>query len=321
MPAPEELTLQFAYERNVFGSGEGRTIIGVCEEHGLPDFLLTWLDGQGVIVKGKALEGALETGLTYRFYGYWTTHPKYGRQFTFQSFVLATPAGRRGTIAYLKRRKGIGPKRAREIWDAFKADSLKVLKSEPAKVAAKVKGLTTEAAEAAGEYFRSIESLEKVTIELAELLGNRGFPRTVHQQVLERWGNRAPEVIRENPYRLMVVKGAGFLRTDRLYLELGRDPAALTRQKWCIWHALHSDQNGHTWYPIAFARKHLAENIAGAEVKFEEALEEALTGGIVVVRADGGEEQWIAEREKAGAEARLANFVHEAEAEEWQACP
>ncbi len=307
MPTPEELTVEFSYERCIFNTGEDRTIIGECMD--------TDSSGHPITVKGKAAEGALENGLIYRFLGYWTTHYKYGKQFAFHSFVLATPNGQRGTIAYLKRCKGIGPVTAKAIWEAYGSDALEILKAGPGDVAAEIKGVTLESATAAAEYFTSIESLEKVTIELTDLLSGRGFPKNLSQQCIEKWGERAPGAIKENPYVLMLFRGVGFLRADQLYLELGNDPAALVRQKWCLWHALASDSEGHTWYSIDFIRRHLEQNIAGAGLRFVEALDTAIAEDLIVDRTDRAGTVWVAETEKAVAEARLANFVHQAEVE------
>ena len=65
----EELLGEMDYEKNVFGQDEDRTIVGVLADSSQ--------------VKGKAREGELETGLTYLFRGFWTEHPRYGKQFQF----------------------------------------------------------------------------------------------------------------------------------------------------------------------------------------------------------------------------------------------
>ena len=296
----EEISGEFEFERNVFNSGEDRTIIGELAD--------------GTTIKGRASEGSLEHGLTYRFYGNWTNHPKYGKQFAFQSFTLATPSGQRGTVSYLQRGPGIGRKRALQIWDAFGSESLEVLRYMPDKVANAIGGMPLEKWVSAAEYFQKLAGVEAVTIELTELLGGRGFPRTLITAVMEKWGNAAPDFIRGNPYILMQFKGAGFLRTDALYLELGHPADSVERQAYCIWHALHSDTEGHTWLPLDRCVKHLERNIAGGTVDAEKAVEWALGENLIVVHGANGD-RWLAAFERAAAEMKIADCVHQAEVE------
>jgi exodeoxyribonuclease V alpha subunit len=144
-----ELTGEFDFERHVFGRGDARTIIGTLED--------------GTIVKGRAIEGRLETGMPYRFYGHWTEHPKYGKQFAFQSFTLVQPSGERGTIQYLQRGPGIGRKRAIAIWAAFGEEALEVVRTQPGRVAEAV-GLPEGKAIEAAAYFASLAGLVIVRI-------------------------------------------------------------------------------------------------------------------------------------------------------------
>ena len=296
----EEMTGEFRYERNAFANDgeDNRTIIGDLTD--------------GTTIKGRARLGALEPGLTYRFYGYWVTHPKYGRQFSFQSFTLATPTGERGTVAYLQRANGIGRKRAMEIWDAYGESSLFILRTSPNQVAEEIDGLTVEQCKAASEYFEELAGTEAVTIELTDLFANRGFPRSLVEAVLRKWGNAAPSVIRDEPYVLMRFKGVGFLRADALYLELGHPADAIDRQGWCIWHALNSDQEGNTWLSLKQCTGHLNANIAGGEVKVDAAVQWATNQALVTKRVEDGE-IWLAEYGRAKAEDGIAGCIHQAE--------
>jgi exodeoxyribonuclease V alpha subunit len=296
----EEITGIFDYERNVFGNAgaDERTIIGTLDD--------------GTTIKGRAKAGALETGLTYRLYGFWITHPKYGRQFAFQSFTVATPHGQRGTVAYLKRGPNIGTKRALAIWDAFGTNSLEVMRMKPEEVAAKVKGITLDSAKAAAVYFQRLAGLEAVTIELTELLCSRGFPRRLIEEAMGEWGNEAPAAIKANPWVLMKFRGVGFLLCDKLYLELGLPADAIQRQAYCIVHALTSDNEGNTWLSLEKCVDHLAKNIAGGEVRAEEAVAWGIEERLIVKRGGekGGGKVWLAEWGRASSELRVANAVH-----------
>jgi len=299
----EEVSGVFDWEKHVFQDAdpERRTVIGTLED--------------GTVVKGRAARGALECGLTYRFMGQWTTHPRFGRQFHFTSLTIAMPAGERATVRYLTKGPGIGSARAQRIWNLYRERSLEVMRSDPDLVAEEVEGLTPERAEAAAEYFRAHERLERVTIELEGLIGKRGFPRSLPEKLIRQWGEDAPRIVRQNPYLVMQFPGVGFLRADALYLELGHDPAAVARQAYCLWHAIASTGEGHTWYRLEDGRRALAQSISGAQLKLEEALILARENGLLTERADAAGCRWIAETAKAWAETRAAEYVHRAERE------
>jgi len=304
MHRDEELIAVFDWERQVFQNEdpERRTVIGDLED--------------GRVVKGRARRGALQCGLTYRFLGHWVEHPKYGRQFHFSSATLATPIGERATVKYLQRGPGIGSARAQRIWNLFREGSLDVVRTDPVRIAAEIEGMTLEKAEAAAEHFRAHQRLEKVTIEVQDLIGSRGFPRSLPDKVIRQWGEDAPRIIRDNPYQLMRFTGAGFARADALYLELGHDPAAVQRQGYCLWHALASDGNGHTWHCWEDGRRALCRSIAGDQVRMDAALDWATTHELLTERIEQqSNRHWLAEAPKAWAETRIARHVTQAQRE------
>lgn len=296
----EELTGIFDYERNVFGQDDDRTVIAKLDD--------------GTVVKGKAREGELECGLTYLFRGFWTTHERWGPQFQFYSFGVAQPAGQRGTVAYLSRGPGIGRKRAVLLWEIYGEQALDAIRNSPEEVAAKVKGLTTERAREAAAYFQAHKDREIVTRDLEELLSGGHFPKRLIDKLIEKWGAKAAELIRENPYRLVLFSGVGYARADQLYLQLGGDPATAERAGWCCWSALHKDSSGSTWQPVEFAKAAIRKGVAvaGVEIDPKAGLEWAVEKRIIAVRRDEAGRAWVAEGRRAREEGRLANHVHRA---------
>jgi hypothetical protein len=293
----QELTGILDYEKNVFGVADDRTVIAVLE--------------CGTIVKGKAREDELQSGITYLFRGTWTTHPKYGKQFKFHSFGISQPVGQRGTVSYLTRGPHIGRKRAMQIWEIYGQDALEAIRERPEEVAAKVNGLTEERAKEAATYFKAHKDREIVERDLAELLGNGGFPRRLPEKLIEVWGAKAAEKIRQNAYCLMRFSGVGFGRADKLYLNLGGLPDTPERLGWSAWNALHKDRDGSTWKPLSFGVQAIMKSVAGTDTTVEAGIEWAEKAGHIVIRSHGGF-VWIAERERADAESRLANQVYRA---------
>lgn len=293
----EELTGEFAFERNVFGQGEDRTIIAELAD--------------GTTVKGRAGEDELEAGLTYRFLGYWTNHPKYGEQFAFDSFLIAQPSGQRGVVAYLSRAPHIKRQRALILWDLYGPEAVKMVREQPNVVAAAVTGLTPERAAEAANYLAAHKALEDTTTALLELLAGIGAPKRLIDKLIERFGANAAEVVRENPYVLIHFRGVGFLKADKLYLQLGKDPSNPERIGWCAWHTLHKDSEGHTWMPLTAAYNAVEKNLTGTDAKVDVGITWALEQGKIVIREVNGQ-KWIAEEDRYNAEARLASFMHRA---------
>jgi exodeoxyribonuclease V alpha subunit len=296
--AHEDLTGCFDFERNIFGVDDDRTVIGVLED--------------GTVVKGRAREDELQTGVTYLFRGTWTTHPRFGKQFHFHSFGVSQPVGKRGTVSYLTRGPGIGRKRAERIWELYGQDALEAIRERPEEVAAKVNGLTEEKAKEAAAYFRAHKDREVVERDLAELLGNGGFPRRLPEKLIEVWGAKAAEKIRASAFILMRFPGVGFGKADRLYLNLGGAPDTPERLAWAAWNALHKDRDGSTWRPLEFGVQAIAKAISGTDVRPEAGIKWGFESGNLVGRVDASGRRWIAERERAGAESRLANQVYRA---------
>jgi len=305
MPAkPEEIIGVFEWEIKRFSNGDRPdTIIGVLEKDPAT--------GQQIKIKGPAAVDTLDRDLSYRFYGRWVIHHKYGKQFVFSSFTLSSPYGERGTVKYLSRADGIGRRRAQQIWNLFGPDSLRIAKEHPEKVAAEVRGLTLEKAEAAQAYFKQIEALEASMIELTELLGGRGLPKRLISDAIGKWGATAAEHIREHPYELMVFGGVDFLGADKLYLDLGHPPEAIERQALCVVQSLRSSNEGHTWFEISHCRQALLEKVAGVDVNLTNALWDAFDRGLIVKKVVD-DRTWVAEAKKARNEETIAECVHDA---------
>lgn len=302
MARNEEITGVFDWEDRVFqpDDPEQRTVIGRIND--------------GTTIKGRAMAGALEYGMTYRFLGHWT-QTRWGKQFHFSSFAIAKPSGEQATVLYLAKGPHLGRARGQRIWNLFGERSLEVVRTEPERIAAEIDGMTPERAAEAAEYFRRFERLERVTIEVNDLLANKGFPHTLPDKVIREWGEESPRKIREETWPLMRFRGVGFLRCDALYLELGRDPAAVERQAFCLWHSMASDSEGHTWFHTSHCAKALTKSIRVGSANMAAAVRLATDQGMAAQRVDYRGGTWLAESKKANAEQRLAEYVRRAEIE------
>jgi exodeoxyribonuclease V alpha subunit len=285
-------------------------LIGVyeCTRWRAPDgdYTIGFLEDETVVC-GPAPAGELLYDLSYRFYGRWVEHVKYGRQFQFTHFTKTEPHSRHGVIAYLtKYAPNIGPATAASLWDVYGTDAVKALRTKPEQVAEAVMGLSHPRAVAAAAALQRMVELEDTKIALTDLLAGRGFPGVLIDQVIERWKVAAPARIKRDPFTLLVndFAGCGFLRCDRLYCDLGLDPAKLKRQVICLWYVMHSDMSGSTWFSATECVRRLCEYVSGVKVQGNKAVACGVRAGWLAQR-DG----WLAEGKKAASEGRLANRI------------
>jgi exodeoxyribonuclease V alpha subunit len=322
-----EITATFENERLRFENADGDTIIG--------DARIIAEDGSQVVaVKGKADRGELQPRLNYRFYGHWTSYQnrrtgKIEKQFAFATFVSAQPHDRAGIITYLKKAgegHNIGQATATQIWEAFGPDAVRILREHPEVVASKIKRLSVADCQGVAAVLAEKQGLEDCTIELISLLDGKGFPKSLPAALTRVYGNRAAELIKRDPFRLMHFRGCGFKRCDHLYLQMGLDPARLRRQAFGAWHTVASNNDGHTWFPAQFAADGVRMMLSGAEARPADAIRMCKRigqmsldhhGALALIREAGGaiveegSNVFVAEARKAWSEAKVAQIVAE----------
>jgi exodeoxyribonuclease V alpha subunit len=276
-----------------------------------------------ITIKGEAAAGALVFGLEYRFFGRWFTHHLYGEQFHYESFVVDRPASREAVVNYLRQCKGFGSVRAGKLFDLHGEGSIDVVIADPEGVCNDVKGISYEDAHAASVLLRKSEHIRKAKLELIGLLHGKQFPRKLIDKLITDHGSEAAEIVRRNPFGLMAYNGCGFMKTDKLYLELGNDPARLKRQALCAWHAIAKVSDGDTWFPFAQAVRAIRDNVSGTNARVDRAIELAVRADLLRVRVEGMGNRWIAESKKADQELRVSRLINEAMDEPgiWPAFP
>jgi exodeoxyribonuclease V alpha subunit len=283
---------------------------------------VAWRSDDGTFLVVRLVDGTTVTGPTdagptlapgaqaqYRFYGRWQEHPRYGRQFVADAWFLVQPHDERGILAYLETfAEGVGTKTALKLWQAFGPDAVRVLETQPEIVAAR--GLMTrKAAITAADSLRAAGAFQDTKIALMGLLSGRGFQlAVVMREAIRLWTVRAPDVIRRNPYALMLrrVPSCGFQRCDKLYLDLDNRPGRLKRQALCLWHWLRTEGEGHTWHSCQRAEQVL-NSLIGADAAPLRAMRLGKRAGLFAVRHEGGD--WIADARNADNERTLAGHV------------
>lgn len=254
----------------------------------------------------------LVPGLPYTFYGReLDEHEKYGRQFQFRQFIRAQPHTQQGIVAYLIKCARLTQHQAGKLYDEFGQDAVKILRNDPTGCAALFPRASVERFVIASQLLKQAAATEDARIRLVELLVGRGFPGKTVDECIKRWGIHAAELVRRDPFRMLVaeIPGAGFLRCDRIYMDLGLPPGRIRRQFFALWYALASGMDGNTWYPIDAAREAIKSNINGLAVDvidWRRAVKLGVKAGWLIIRKDDAGAFWLAETEKAKQEWTVA---------------
>lgn len=281
---------------------------------------ITWRSEDGTFLVARLNDGTTVTGQTaacpklaagspYRFWGRWRQHQRHGRQFAFDAYTPIAPHDERGVLAYLEAfADGVGPKRSLQLWQAFGPDAVNVVAEHPER-AVEAGILTRSQAENASQSLLDASAWQDTKIALMGMLGSRGFQLAlVMREAISLWRGNAPVVIRRNPYSLMLrrVPSCGFTRCDKLYLDLGNNPARLKRQAIWIWHHLRNESQGHTWLKADAVGNALTTAIESGANPLR-AMRLAKRARLIAVRHEA--DTWVADARKAENEAQLARHI------------
>lgn len=302
-------------------SSRGRNLeeiraIYIMDRYRNGDFAITTFrhDGKSVSVLGTIPEGELVSQLEYRLYGRWQNDPKFGRQFRLETFVVARPHSRTGTIKYLTQAGkglGLGQATANKLWNTFAGDAVRILREQPevAATAAAARGFDSEKAAAVAKRLGEMQAVEDCSIDLIELLDGRGGSKDTVRKAIAVWGNRATAILQRDPYKLMRFRGWGYLKCDAMYLDLGLPPGKLKRQAYAATYTVSSNTEGHIWHPVESAIKGVMARVGSVECEPEKALSLAKRGKILAERVDAAGNRWVADIRDAKNEEYIARHI------------
>lgn len=207
-------------------------------------------------------------------------HSTYGEQFAFSEFEEILPTGLSGIENFLASGiiRGIGPKTAAAIVDVFGEETLAVMEESPEKLA-RVSGIGAKKAELIGESYAAHREFAGVSMYFQKF----GISAEYALKLYKNYGKDAPELIRENPYRLVEeVSGIGFHKADRIAEKMGIDPESSFRIKSGIKYGLlYYAGEGSTYVP----QQELCEKVCAmldvsSELIYENLVEMAFEGEV-----------------------------------------
>ena len=189
------------------------------QENGYTVLRLDAGEGRGLTVVG-CLPG-VAPGESISVQGTWMHHASYGEQFKAEAVERRMPAGTKAIFDYLASGavRGIGAATARRMVEEFGEEALTVLEEHPERLT-QIKGITRKRALAMGEHFRQQMGMRR----LLEFLGEHEVPLQLAMPLYRKYGDRALEIIRGNPYLLVDRElGVDFSNADALALSMGME--------------------------------------------------------------------------------------------------
>lgn len=272
-------------ERNQI-EGTVDAVIYQNEENGYTVLRVDAGDQGGITVVGCM--PAIAPGESISVQGRWMRHASYGEQFKAEIIQRRMPAGEKAIYEYLASGavRGIGAATARRMVEEFGEDALTVLEEEPERLT-QIKGITRNRALAMGEAFR----LQMGMRRLLDFLGEHGVALQLAMPLYRRYGDRALEVIRSNPYLLVDEElGVEFGVADQLALDVGIDGEDPQRiEAGLLFELSHNLMNGHTFLPRRKLLTATGQLIGVEGEALEDGLEALTERGEVVQEEVAGE--------------------------------
>ena len=183
------------------------------------------------------------------FTGEWTEHKSYGRQFKCVSCEIRTPTTLLGIERFLGSGliRGIGPATAVMIVRRFGEETLSILSSHPEKLM-EISRKKKKRCAMIAESFQEQQNARRAMV----FLQSYGIPASLAVKISKHYGDRTPEIVREDPYRLCDdLEGVGFKTADRIGLSLGIAPDSESRIRCALKYILReaAASAGHVCMP------------------------------------------------------------------------
>ena len=228
-------------------TGTVENIIYKNEDNGYTVFDVSSEESDEVLTAYGTLP-ATNVGERVRLMGEWTLHPSYGRQFHVAYYEKELPASENEILRYLSSHavKGIGPKTAKKLVDAYGEDTFDVIENHPDWLA-RIPGISAAKAVEISENFR-----EQFGVRSLMIFAREHLSAAMSVKVYKRWGGAAVDIIKNNPYRLCDdIAGIGFERADGLARSIGVEADSAFRIRSGIRYVLTkaSRSGGHAFLP------------------------------------------------------------------------
>ncbi len=226
--------------------GTVNSLIFQNEENGYTVLRLDTTDGEQITVVGCIPCAA--TGEELIVTGEWKHHPVHGAQIQAETVERYMPRTESAILSYLSSGvvKGVGPATAQLLVQRFGEETLDVLELEPERMTT-LKGITARKAQEIAGSFRYQAGMRR----LMEFLARNDLPTALAIKLYQRYGDRASETVRSNPYLLCEEAfGVPFGAADAIALADGAAADSPARVEAAVLFTLaHNMNNGHVFLP------------------------------------------------------------------------
>ncbi len=203
----------------------------------------------GELITAVGELGDVEAGEVLHIEGNYVNHPRFGTQFKVEYCERKLPNTANNICKYLSSGaiKGIGPALAKRIVDVFGDKTLEIMEKEPSKLL-DIRGISPKKCESITEEVKKIFNLRHLMIFLSKYGLKSGIAMKAYQQ----WGQKAIDVIKDNPYSLCSVNiGLSFKKAEIVAREMDVKPNSKNRIEAGSTFILSENANaGHSCLPI-----------------------------------------------------------------------
>lgn len=262
-----------------------------------------------MVTQVKAVGYCLPTtgNLRYEMQGHWSKNPKHGVQFEVEGYDEVIIPTKEGIIAYLSsgQIKGIGPKLAERIYDAYGLDSLNVLDKEPDRLLS-ISGIS----EGKLKKIRDSYLANRGARDVVAFLSPHGITPNRAVRLYKEYGERTMEIVKKHPYQLCEIVGIGFKTADRIAMSMGFDALSTERVDEGILYTLtDAEGKGHLCMEkhqfLRACLKVLDTPQLSEEMVANRAARLLYSGQLVSYQG------YVYRSKTASAEERLANMIHQ----------
>ena len=244
--------------------------------------------------------------LRYDMKGHWSRNSKHGTQFEVDSYDEVIIPSRDGIIGYLSsgQIKGIGPRIAEKIYDAYGNLALEVLDKEPDKLLG-IPGISqTRLTKICDSYLAN-----RAARDVVAFLTPYGITANRAVKLYKEYGKEAMSIVKEHPYQLCELAGIGFKTADRIASSVGFTPLSTERVDAALLYALtEAESRGHLCM-----EKHAFIKSCSKLLETPELTEEMLANRAARLVSEGdlvSYQGMVYRVSNAQSEASLANHIH-----------
>ena len=212
--------------------------------------------------------------------GRWVSHATHGKQFKVKSVLVEDPRTTRGLARYLGSGAvaGLGKEFAKRVVDTFGLDTLAVIEETPERLL-EVPGIGKKRMERIRDHWAA----DQKNREVYATLHGYGIGRALAGRIVEKYGDKAPTIINNQPYRLANdIAGVGFKTADGIARDVGIDLDHPDRADAAALHLLQEGEGqGHCFLP----QRELVARAGALDVRasnVEAAIERLILAGRVV---------------------------------------